>query len=215
MYFTFKAVGSLLNQFGQVAFLAPSLYLNLRRAVQGKSCLCLCSNVEFDERDTTDAGDTNISLDDNVNNLSKQRKTRTSETSRTSKSSICLIIRRVRNRIRKLLKSKKTFYLLTFSIGVYGLFNLVVCSLKFHVGIPIVEILPKESYMRKHMINHLELFELAPIINVAFLKPIEYWNATQFHRIRAFLDDVKSVKGMDRRFEWNWLQEVYDMLSYK
>lgn len=112
--------------------------------------------------------------------------------------------------MRTILRLKKVRYSLAILAGVYALFSIVVCIWKFRVGLPILDAIPTESYAYKHMVNHLELFELAPIAILAFMKPIDYWNASEHRRIREFIDEAKRIKGMDRRFEWNWLQDVHD-----
>lgn len=160
------------------------------------------SNDEYETERATSPESSPALVDENVNNLPKVNSAADKKLSRLSKSRLDLF--------KTLLKSRILRYLLSFLVLLYALFNLSVCSLKFHVGLPMVEILPKDSYTRKHMINHFELFDLAPIVTVNFLKPRTYWNINEFRRIRSFLDEAKQVKGMDKRFEWNWLQDTYD-----
>lgn len=182
----------------------PCLYLNLKRAVKRQNCMCFC--LKGDEENPVNENNNNetvkseFSIDDeNVNKIKRPA----SLPSSSSSSSLS-------NRWRTWLKSKKFTYFLAFLALVYALFNIAVCVLKFRVGLPVYEIIPRESYSRKHMSNHLQLFDLAPIVNVAFMTPRPYWNATEYNRIREFINDAKLIKGMDRRFEWNWLQAVHD-----
>lgn len=103
----------------------------------------------------------------------------------------------------------KLKYFLFATFLIYLVFNLTVCLAMSKTELPIVSIIPQESFLRKHMINHLELFNIGPIIIIAFLKPLDYWNINTFNRIRLFLNDAKQIQGVDNLFEMNWLQDTY------
>ena len=103
----------------------------------------------------------------------------------------------------------KLKYLLLILFVVYVCANFSLVVLKFDFELPVIDLIPKQSYLRKHMVNHLQLFNLGPIIVFSFLKPMHYWNHTTFNRIRLLLNDAKDLHGLDPIFEMNWLQDTF------
>jgi hypothetical protein len=141
-------------------------------------------------------------LDENVNNILPKKQKKMSKNSRL-KSQL--------NTFNFLFKSKiRYFFMILF--GAYFIFNVTVCNFKFSVQVPMLDVIPKDSYMRKHMINHLELFDLAPIIQISFMKPIEYWNANEFKRIRSFLSDAKLVKVIIDNIYLKYINLIKDFI---
>jgi hypothetical protein len=105
--------------------------------------------------------------------------------------------------------NSKIRYLLLFAFVVYFAAMSLMVALKLTMNIPIVDLLPEKSYLRKHMVNHLELFDVGPIIMFSFLKPMHYWNVSTFNRIRSMLNDAKTIGGgLELSFEMNWLQDA-------
>lgn len=92
---------------------------------------------------------------------------------------------------------------------VYFCFNLSILITKFKADLPVTDLIPQESYLRKHMVNHQQLFDAGPVIMINFIKPIQYWNATTFKMIRSFINDIKGLKTIEKLFEISWLQDTY------
>jgi hypothetical protein len=107
-----------------------------------------------------------------------------------------------------ILFNSKIRYVLLFAFFVYLAAMSFILTFRITMDIPIVDMLPNQSYLRKHMINHLELFDVGPIVMFAFLKPMHYWNISTFNRIRSLLNDAKLMGGLDPMFEMNWLQDT-------
>ena len=103
-------------------------------------------------------------------------------------------------------------YLVLAVFVCYFFANIFVCAFNLKIDIPVTDLLPARSYLAKHMANHQNDFELGPMIVFNFMEPVNYSDAAYFKKMNAFLDDVKSFKGM-RRFELNWYAE--SMFGYK
>ncbi len=108
-----------------------------------------------------------------------------------------------------LLFDTKLKYCIFFLFVVYFCFNLSILITKYKADLPVTDLIPQESYLRKHMVNHQQLFNVGPIIMINFLKPIQYWNVTKFKMIRSFINDIKNLSTVERLFEINWLQDTY------
>ena len=103
-------------------------------------------------------------------------------------------------------------YLVLAVFVCYFFANIFVCAFNLKIDIPVTDLLPAQSYLAKHMANHKKDFQLGPMIMFNFMEPVNYSDAAYFKKMNAFLDDVKSFKGM-RKFELNWYAE--SMYGYK
>ena len=100
-------------------------------------------------------------------------------------------------------------YVIVIVFVAYFVFNATVLQVNYKANLSAADLIPRPSYLRKHLINHFQLFDIGPIIMIAFMKPIDYWNRTTFTAIRSLLDDIHSLKSVEPRFEMNWLQDWY------
>ena len=90
----------------------------------------------------------------------------------------------------------------------YGVFNLLIIFKDMRTNIPLTDLIPKESFLNKHMRNHLDLFGIGPLIMVSFVKPVAYWDQKVRDQIYGFLNAAKELKGMNARFQMSWLDEI-------
>lgn len=109
----------------------------------------------------------------------------------------------------KSLFDSKLKYLLFLVFILYFIANSIVCHARFHTNLPITDLIPSKSFLKVHMINHMTLFNIGPIVTIAFMQPLAYWNKSVFTKIRLFLDDCKKLDGMDPLLEINWLNDTY------
>ena len=79
----------------------------------------------------------------------------------------------------------------------------------FKTNLPIIEFIPDQSFLRHHMVNHMNLFNIGPIITIAFMKPLKYWERGTFHKINSFLAEAKQLDNVDKHMEISWLDETY------
>jgi len=105
--------------------------------------------------------------------------------------------------------NSKFKYILFLLFVIYFIANSIICHSKFHTNLPITDLIPSKSFLKEHMINHMTLFNIGPIVTIAFMQPMQYWDLDVFNKIRSFLDDAKRLDGMDHLLEINWLNDTY------
>ena len=181
----------ILNFLGTLIFILPYLYFHLERIDRNINCFAVCYRHSFEDEDKEQDKANNLETEISVNN-------KTEETEDNAK-----------NGIFDILFLTKLKFVIIFLFVAYFLFNLCIIYKYIKVDIPVTELIPKESYLKKHMVNHQQLFNVGPIIMFSFLKPLNYWNKQTFNTIRGFLDDAKKLNEIDDLFEMNWLQDTY------
>ena len=224
----------MINYLGQLILFMPCLYLDLQRVNQNRNCFALCfkhstnkpeekelddfnSNMDriLDEsaRDnsqntltTKDKSDLTIEQNQSEPNLDKIEEINQNEASTNQKP------KKIKLKKFKLFNFlfKTSFKYFLFALFLsYFVFNVISIVYYVKVDIPVTDLIPKESYLRKHMVNHQQLFSVGPIIILSFMKPLNYWNKTTFYKIRNFINDAKKINTIDGLFEMNWLQDTY------
>lgn len=107
-------------------------------------------------------------------------------------------------------KKLKVALLLVF-IGYFA-FNFTITITRLKINLPMLDLLPQQSYLYEHMKNHMAYFKLGPVIILNFVKPMKYWETSTKDKILSMVDDMKSLKGMSQ-LEINWLRDVYDGMT--
>lgn len=101
----------------------------------------------------------------------------------------------------------KLKYLLLALFLVYFIFNLVFFSMYLRVEMPMTDLMPQQSYLKKHLESHLENFELGPVVMINFVRPFKYWDPEVQQTLQNFVQDCKRLPGM-QQMEINWLNEA-------
>jgi hypothetical protein len=98
-------------------------------------------------------------------------------------------------------------YVLLVIFTVYFILNL--CLIQGHVSeMPIVKLLPHQSYLSKHMNLHRTMFELGPMLMIIFKKEVKFWNKVEYLRYKNFINRTKHLPGMNKHMELNWLKNL-------
>ncbi len=63
------------------------------------------------------------------------------------------------------------------------------------------------------MINHQTLFNMGPIITIAILKPLNYFDANTTKQIGRLLDTEKTLTRMNTNLEVSWLADLYSNMK--
>lgn len=172
---------------------------------------------EYDESEFDDSSANTRQISENTTDLPPSTSTRIGESSESSSISDSTERGSKRRALRRfcgnlslfdMLFNSKLKYALLLGFLAYLGFNCYILATRLDADLPIVEIMPEQSYLRKHMVNHLELYNIGPVIMFAFLKPLEYWKKSTFNRIRSLMNDAKESGGMEMMFEMNWLQDT-------
>ena len=121
------------------------------------------------------------------------------------KTSFSKIIRRFFK--SNLLFESKLKYVVLLAFMAYLVFNVLICSFYSLVDLPLDKLIPKESYLTRHMENHVKYFSMGPVLMLNFIKPLNYTENATLNRVQSFLDDIKNTKGISK-FEINWLDET-------
>jgi hypothetical protein len=98
-------------------------------------------------------------------------------------------------------------YLLLIFFLIYFLFNIFICTFYFKIDLPLIKLIPEESYLKRHMENHIKYFNIGPVLILNFIKPAYYTNNQTYSDIRSLLDDIKGLNGISN-FEINWFDET-------
>lgn len=208
----------IINFFGQTTFFCPCLIIYLRRVKQNRNCLTFCYKPDesiLEEQlgkldRTREANSDDLAIDiETVNQL------RPTETEAELQTRLKKIQSKKFLRLIYVLLFKKTSlffgtrlkYLLLILFSVYFVFNLVFFSMHLRVEMPMAEIIPKQSYLKKHLESHLENFELGPVVMINFIRPLDYWQPEVQEKIENFIKDCKSLPGMFD-MEINWLKDT-------
>ncbi len=181
----------MLDFIGQLTFYFPCLYLHLHRISQQRNCIFFCYKHKPDL------------VKQDVSFVDKRIKTKI-EDDMFRENSDRIKVERKCTLLNTLFNSKIKYIIFVIFIA-YFIFNSVIFMKYYKPDIPITDLIPEKSYLRKHMVNHQQLFELGPIIMVVFKKPMKYWDEEVFNTIRKFLDDAKKLDEMNNLFELNWL----------
>jgi hypothetical protein len=105
----------------------------------------------------------------------------------------------------------KYFLLLIFAI--YFILNIFL--MQGHTSeMPIVKLMPQQSYLSKHMHLHRTLFELAPLLMIVFKKEVQFWNKTDYFRYKNLIFNAKRVDGIHKSMELNWLKNFESNSGY-
>jgi hypothetical protein len=234
-----KVVAMILNFNSLLMFYFPCLVLNLNRIRLSGNCFTFLfsnyqerivekakpqkPNSEFVDENDDEDGDNIIIVNDFVQNTvdKKQENDEEEESNHKNenlkkKSNLKKIACSKMNEIKSskinlfdfLFDTKLKYFILVLFV-VYFCFNLTILITKYKADLPVTDLIPQESYLRKHMVNHQQLFNVGPIIMINFMKPIQYWNVTKFKMIRSLVNDIKSLPSVEKIFEINWLQDTY------
>ncbi len=103
-------------------------------------------------------------------------------------------------------KIKRSFILACFF--AYLAFNIVIICHKFTINLPIVDFIPTQSFLKEFMQKHMDLFNIGPIITIAFLKPVDYWEPAVFDSIKKFKTDAMSLPLMNKQLSISWLDDL-------
>jgi hypothetical protein len=173
----------ILNYIGQLFFYIPMIYLNLNRLMDNKNCCLWCYKHEqlddynIDEANNERSNSKRLTLDGNE--ITPHRNNNNNK--RTTKYWIF---------------SSNIFILIVVIIFLlYLILNLVVFFEFSQFNLPMVDVLPHQSYLAKHLKNHLQLFDIGPIIMLAFIKPFQYHEESTYKRIMTFIADVQQLDG--------------------
>jgi len=161
--------------------------------------------------------DNNVNLlidEDEKEKSENNSNVRTTTTTTTTTNRFKYRIASYKDKLKKasifnFLFDSKFKYILFLLFVFYFAINSIICHTKFHTNLPITDLIPSKSFLKEHMINHMTLFDIGPIVTIAFMKQLEYWKPEVFYKIGAFLDDAKKLDGMDRLLEINWLNDTY------
>ena len=208
------------NFINQILFLCPYLVLYLMRVNSGRNCLLCCFRHDDDEVDQTDV---EIALNGtNVHYIVKQASTATQKSDLNNEFNGVRIKERAKRRtatsetlsfktsthlIKFFLFNKKIRFIILLFFLAYFIFNSIICT-RVKVDLPVLQLIPEQSFLHKHMDWHQKHFSLGPMVMLIFKNSLNYMeNGTQT-RIRDFLDDIKSLDSMTHDMELNWIQLV-------
>ena len=216
-----------MNFFGQITFFLPSLYYHLKRVNENRNCLIFCykHTIEYDDKFTLSYSKSDKLVESESKMLSDEENSRPE-----SNDVIIEPIDRSSNResvqeettfgvnlkkriskfsISKILFESKLRYFLLFLFLCYIGANIACIVLKLKANLPIADFIPDQSYLKKHIINHLTLFNIGPIITIAFMKPLKYWEKETFENVMNLLKEIRKIDGMEKNLEINWLDDIY------
>ena len=203
---------------GLLVFVMPCLYLNLKRIENNRDCFVLCYRHSVENIGCLEEVKQKISSDELENCINIDQKEAVNEFDIMAhlheQNSQAKYIYSADHGIHRkelfdLLFQTRLKYFIVFLFAFYFILNIFLIIKYPKVDIPLTEIIPSQSYLKKHMVNHQSLFQVGPIITIAFMKQLNYWDKNNFTLIRNFLDDAKKIKSVDNLFEMNWLQETY------
>jgi len=109
-------------------------------------------------------------------------------------------------KIPSLFKSKYIGLALTTYL-VYLAFNCVMLATT-KIEFPLLQLLPEQSHLRKHMHAHQTHFDLGPIVIVTFKQPFDVYN--NMLKLRYFIKDAKQLEAMHPTFEMNWQVNAFN-----
>lgn len=212
----------IINFFGQTTFFCPCLIIYLRRVKQNRNCLLFC--YKHDESIIEEQlAKLNISPESNSGDLTIDLDTESQLTPTKTEVELQTRLKKIQSNkflrvVYKLLFKKTSLffgtrlkYLLLILFFVYFVFNLVFFSMYLRVEMPMAEILPKQSYLKKHLENHVENFDLGPVVMINFVRHFNYWEPEVQEKIHNFIHDCKNLPGMNK-IEMNWLKETLALL---
>jgi hypothetical protein len=217
------------NFFGLITFYCPCLVLHLKRIKTNRNCLLFCYKHSFqidslhvqtaNQANTSSSSPASMDQPPQPSEQLHKDKNVVIEQQATVKLSRFLLVRKVLSRVYKFyscvntsnvnyLKYKK-LKMVFFTIFVaYFIFNFTITITRLKINFPMVDLLPKESYLTKHMHNHVNLFNLGPIIILNFVRPLRYWENATFTRITNMINEMRQLDGISG-LEINWLTDVY------
>lgn len=108
-----------------------------------------------------------------------------------------------------ILFASKIKWIILVTFFVYASVNFMICIKYFKVDLPIIDLIPKESFLRQHMVNHMELFSIAPIIIITIFKPISYWKPETYEILNNLSDATMNYHMVDNRLKVFWLDDLY------
>jgi hypothetical protein len=224
-----------MNFLNQIFFLCPYLGFYLKRINNSQNSILCCFNCKYNDSDkrveegdkeeetrsknhyhiikqestTTqkielndDDDDDNgrVELKQNNQEIKKERKTFTTISETVSfKTSTHLIEFFLFNKIFRVI-------ILIFFI-IYLVFNIIICT-RIKVDIPVLQIIPEQSFLYKHMQLHQQYFMLGPMVMLVFKKPFNYWENETRIKVRDFIDDIKNLNDMNHLLELNWIKYI-------
>ncbi|RMZ98318.1 patched domain-containing [Brachionus plicatilis] len=213
-----KVLSLIINFFGQTTFFCPCLVLYLRRVKQNRNCLLFCykydetENVEelgkFDIAPEPNTDDVTIDID--TENQLPRTDTQLELQTRLKKIQSNKLLNTVYILLFKktsLFFGTKLKYLLLILFLTYLVFNLTFFSMHLRVEMPMGDLLPAQSYLKKHLDNHLAHFDLGPVVMLNFVRPLKYWELQVQQNMRNFIQECKNLPGMGK-MEISWLQDV-------
>ena len=218
-----------INFMNQILFLCPYLGLYLKRINSSRNCLLCCfkckslnkenptsnhlrSNYHMVKQwsNATQKSELNDEIDGHQeifhqqnNALKSEEKAKKSKKIGTSdtlsfKTSTHLINFFIFNKILRLIIF--IFFL------VYLIFNITTCT-RIKVDLPVLQLIPEQSFLNKHMQLHQQHFILGPMVMIVFKTPLNYWQNDTKTKIRDLIDDITSLNDMTL-LELNWIQNT-------
>ncbi|CAF0838566.1 unnamed protein product [Brachionus calyciflorus] len=99
---------------------------------------------------------------------------------------------------------------------LYTTFNTYNFFINSNSDVPLKNLIPNESFMKKFLKSHSEYFKLGPVVIFNFIKPFKYWNENVYFKIQNLLEDAKKINGINPDFELNWIKEAKnDLITLK
>ncbi len=100
---------------------------------------------------------------------------------------------------------KKNYkYIVFFVFILYFTLNLVIIANNAKSDLPLIDLMPSESYLHEHMKNHEKHFALGPMLMVNFIKPLNYAHPETYDKIDSFIKDAQKINGITE-FTLSWL----------
>ena len=234
IYAFFLAIAIIFNFFGLVTFYCPCLVLHLKRIRTNGNCLLICYKHSFRIDSLADpsaaepapnpvTASSSIHTSHNIQNQNHNPRQETplltNSESRPSSAASRFLLSSIKSAARRLhrifssfnttnvnylrcVKLKWTLFALCMA---YFLFNFVITITRLKIDFPLLDLLPKPSYLHAHMQNHVNLFKLGPVIMLTFIKPMRYWENATYDRITRMAEEMKRMPGVGR-LEISWLK---------
>ena len=106
-------------------------------------------------------------------------------------------------------------YFIFIVFGVYACVNIFVITNNLKVDVPMLDAVPNESFLKKFLTNHQNLFDMGPVVTVAIMKSMSYFKKDTEYFVNELLGDAKSISRMKHDFQVTWLDDVNANIKLK
>ena len=159
-------------------FFMPLLILNIKRINERRNCIFFCYKHNYSKAFNLDKtnnmkqiteSETEEKIIDQDNNNNNNKKTKGYYSKNFNIWILLYMI--LYNKMEILFKTRVKYITFVLSI-LYFILNIVICARCSISNLPLLSILPSESYLTKHLVINEKYFSLGPVVILNFLKQL-------------------------------------------